>query len=102
MILSRVNAIWKKYPDMRLLQLLQSAVYGATTELYYLEDCRLMELLENFCECPEPSIAYRLEDLVSGITSENKHDLAETGFGEDVGQEVVDVESGGGRPFIPD
>ena len=44
-ILKILEKIWKKYPDLRLGQLLENAV---KKNLYYMEDEKLMEELEKF------------------------------------------------------
>ena len=44
--LARIGEIWKKYPDLRLGQLILNL--GREEVLYYLEDKDLVEALENF------------------------------------------------------
>lgn len=47
-ILQRLEVIWKKYPDLRLGQLIMNV--GNENSLYYLEDDELIEKLERFYE----------------------------------------------------
>jgi len=49
-ILEDLERLWKKYPDLRLGQLLENAKYGLTGEvemrdLFYLEDEELISIL---------------------------------------------------------
>ena len=92
-VMAKLQAIWEKYPDMRLGQLLMAAVQAKDPEadLFHLRDGRLVEMLEGFRNW-EPVPIPNLEDLVAGITPENISDPAETDFGPDVGREVIDFD----------
>jgi len=46
--LERVKEIWKKYPDLRLGQLIINIEGQCDTPLYYMEDNKLIETLEKF------------------------------------------------------
>jgi hypothetical protein len=45
-ILEMLGNIWKKYPDMRLGQLIENVVDNPTV-LYYIEDDRLIQSIES-------------------------------------------------------
>jgi len=45
-VLSRLQAVWKKYPDLRLGQLITNVF--RSDSLYYLEDDRLIDIIEEF------------------------------------------------------
>jgi len=48
-ILKRLEVVWKKYPDLRLGQLLVNAVYDQTDSiLFYIEDEKLIKKIEKF------------------------------------------------------
>lgn len=44
-ILEELAGYWKKFPDLRLGQLIQNAVDNAETNTIYVEDTRLIEVL---------------------------------------------------------
>lgn len=46
LILDRLKTLWKKHPDLRLGQLILNVLQDPT--LYYVEDEKLVELLEKF------------------------------------------------------
>lgn len=46
LILDRLKTLWKKYPDLRLGQLILNVLQDPA--LYYIEDEELVELLEEF------------------------------------------------------
>ena len=46
LILDRLKTLWKKYPDLRLGQLILNVLQDPA--LYYVEDEELIELLEKF------------------------------------------------------
>ena len=47
-VLNRLQAVWEKYPDLRLGQLILNVVQDPT--LYYLEDDKLIETIEeHYC-----------------------------------------------------
>ena len=45
-VLNRLQAVWKKYPDLRLGQLITNVF--RSDSLYYLEDDRLIDIIEEF------------------------------------------------------
>lgn len=45
-VLNRIKEIWKKFPDLRLGQLILNVIQDPA--LYYIEDADLAELLEKF------------------------------------------------------
>lgn len=45
-LLRSIKEIWSKYPDLRLLQLLTNVTYSEKCDQFYVEDDRLLELLE--------------------------------------------------------
>ncbi len=51
-VLSEISNIWKKYPDLRLGQLLSNAVCMSTeidpANLFYVEDDKLIEMIKTF------------------------------------------------------
>lgn len=47
-VLSEIKEIWKKYPDLRLGQLICNVVRDPT--LYYIEDDKLIEVLKEVYE----------------------------------------------------
>jgi|WetSurSiteA1Bulk_404760.scaffolds.fasta_scaffold00271_9 hypothetical protein len=50
-ILKQIERAWKEYPDLRLFQLLLNPLgLPGHTELYYLEDDVLSEILQNYYE----------------------------------------------------
>jgi uncharacterized protein YihD (DUF1040 family) len=50
-MLKKIKKIWKKYPDLRLFQLLINATgLAGHAELYYLEDDLFTEMLKNYDE----------------------------------------------------
>jgi uncharacterized protein YihD (DUF1040 family) len=50
-ILKQIEVLWKKYPDLRLFQLLLNPLgLSGHAELYYLEDDVLSEVLKNYYE----------------------------------------------------
>ena len=50
-MLKKIKKIWKKYPDLRLFQLLINTTgLSGHAELYYLEDDLLSEMLKNYDE----------------------------------------------------
>lgn len=51
-ILMRIQRIWEKYPDQRLLQLIINAVRpkDPCSELYALADMKLMKKLEGYAK----------------------------------------------------
>jgi uncharacterized protein YihD (DUF1040 family) len=50
-ILKQIEVVWKKYPDLRLFQLLLNPLgLPGHTELYYLEDDTLSEILKKYYE----------------------------------------------------
>lgn len=46
LILDRLKTLWKKYPDLRLGQLILNVINDPA--LYYIEDEELIDLLEEF------------------------------------------------------
>ena len=47
-MLKRIGEIWKKYPDLRLGQLIKNASFDSN--LYYIEDEDLIDKIEEFYE----------------------------------------------------
>lgn len=48
-ILKQLEVVWKKYPDLRLGQLLVNSLYAhKTTILFFIEDDKLIEEIEKF------------------------------------------------------
>ena len=48
-ILKRLEVVWKKYPDLRLGQLLVNSLYARKkTILFFIEDDKLIEEIEKF------------------------------------------------------
>lgn len=45
-ILDRLKTLWKKYPDLRLGQLILNVLQDPA--LYYIEDAELIDLLEEY------------------------------------------------------
>lgn len=50
-VLSRLQTIWKKYPDLRLGQLITNVF--RTDGLYYLEDDKFIDALEEYYDFVE-------------------------------------------------
>ena len=46
LILDRLKTLWKKYPDLRLGQLITNVLQDPA--LYYIEDAELIDLLEEY------------------------------------------------------
>ena len=49
-ILGKIGQIWQKYPDFRLTQLLVNAIEPIDPDLFYYEDDRLEEKLDEYIE----------------------------------------------------
>jgi len=47
-ILKRLEVVWKKYPDLRLGQLLIDVLHVRNNFLFYIEDDKLIEEVEKF------------------------------------------------------
>ena len=47
-ILKRLEVVWKKYPDLRLGQLLIDVLHVRNNFLFYIEDNKLIEEIEKF------------------------------------------------------
>lgn len=45
-ILERLSVVWKKYPDLRLVQLIDNVITNSMA--YYIEDEELIEKIEAF------------------------------------------------------
>jgi hypothetical protein len=46
--LNQIKLVWEKYPNLRLLQLLDNATYG--NNMFYIEDEKVIELLLEFAK----------------------------------------------------
>ena len=44
-LLTRLEIVWAKYPDLRLAQII-SNTFGATTDIFYVEDDAFVEMIE--------------------------------------------------------
>ena len=55
-ILQEIGAIWHKYPDMRLGQLIGNVLEGPS--LYYVEDDSLVKALKDMYECAKEVVKF--------------------------------------------
>ena len=55
-ILQEISAIWHKYPDMRLGQLIGNVLEGPS--LYYVEDDSLVKALKDMYECAKEVVKF--------------------------------------------
>jgi len=102
-ILTTLQSVWEKYPDMRLGQLLMNVVEihelqfvaspvgskEALPDLFHLEDDRFQELLEKFGATVAPD-SYTYDEIIASITTDNTH--PDIDFGLPVGREIIDDE----------
>jgi hypothetical protein len=49
-LICKLLSAWKKYPTLRLGQLIVSSIYKSKIDLFYIEDYNLIELIEKFGE----------------------------------------------------
>jgi len=68
-ILQEIGDIWRKYPDMRLGQLIGNVLEG--TALYYVEDDGLVSALRDEYESAKETVRFDWESFVFGMV--NKH-----------------------------
>ena len=69
-VLNEIKAIWERYPDLRLGQLLLNVIRDPY--LYYVEDGDLVDYLKDYYE-PKAAIVYGKTTLPDGTWIENKN-----------------------------
>ena len=109
-VMAKLQAVWEKYPDMRLGQMLMAVIEKhklqfivspigskeCPPDLYNLEDDQLLEMLEGvdakarFIIRAKRGLGKKERglELLASITPENMSDPVDTDFGPDVGRKV--------------
>ena len=72
-ILQEIGAIWHKYPDMRLGQLIGNVLEGPS--LYYVEDDSLVKALKDMYEGAEESIKFDDEAYIFDLIKKYPEEL---------------------------
>ena len=72
-ILQEIGAIWHKYPDMRLGQLIGNVLEGPS--LYYVEDDSLVKALKDMYEGAEESIKFDDEAYIFDLVKKYPEEL---------------------------
>lgn len=72
-ILQEIGAIWRKYPDMRLGQLIGNVLEGLS--LYYVEDDSLVKALKDMYEGAEESVKFDDEAYIFDLVKKYPEEL---------------------------
>ena len=72
-ILQEIGATWRKYPDMRLGQLIGNVLEGAS--LYYVEDDSLVKALKDMYEGAEEPVKFDDEAYVFDLVKKYPEEL---------------------------
>lgn len=72
-ILQEIGAIWHKYPDMRLGQLIGNVLEGPS--LYYVEDDSLVKALKDMYEGAEESVKFDDEAYIFDLVKKYPEEL---------------------------
>ena len=72
-ILQEIGAIWHKYPDMRLGQLIGNALEGPS--LYYVEDDSLVKALKDMYEGAEEPVKFDDEAYIFDLVKKYPEEL---------------------------
>ena len=72
-ILQEIGAIWHKYPDMRLGQLIGNVLEGPS--LYYVEDDSLVKALKDMYECAKEAVKFDDEAYIFDLIKKYPEEL---------------------------
>ena len=72
-ILQEIGAIWRKYPDMRLGQLIGNVLEGPS--LYYVEDSSLVKALKDMYEGAEEPVKFDDEAYIFDLVKKYPEEL---------------------------